>query len=101
MFHLEKCQSLIPPYDRVAVDIVGPIFPATEKGNRYILTMVDYATRYPEAQPLNDIHAETVAEALVNMFAWVGIGIPKEILSDQGSRFLSADMKEVCRLLSV
>ena len=61
--------------------------------------MVDYATRYPEAQPLKDIHAETVAEALVNMFARVGI--PKEILSDQGSQFLSAVMKEVCRLLSV
>ena len=63
------------------------------------MTMVDYATRYPEAQPLKDIHAETVAEALVNMFARVGI--PKEILSDQGSQFLSAVMKEVCRLLSV
>jgi len=57
------------PDDRVAVDLVGPIFPATEKGYKYILTMVDYATRYPEAQPLKDIHTETVAEALVNMFA--------------------------------
>jgi len=87
------------PFDRVAVDLVGPIHPATDRGNRYILTMVDYATRYPEAVPLKDIQTETVAEAMVNMFTRVGV--PKEILSDQSSQFLSAVMTEVCRLLSV
>ena len=70
-----------------------------DRGNRYILTMVDYATRYPEAVPLKDIQTETVAEALVNMFTRVCV--PNEILSDQGSQFLSAVMKEVRRLLSV
>jgi len=61
--------------------------------------VTDYATRYPEAVPLKDIQAETVAETLVNMFTRVGV--PTEILSDQGSRFLSAVMKEMCRLLSL
>ena len=37
------------PFQRVAVDLVGPINPPTEIGNRYILTLMDYATRYPEA----------------------------------------------------
>jgi len=60
---------------------------------------MDYATRYPEAVPLKDIQAEMVAEALVNMFTRVGV--PKEISSDQGSQFLSAVMKEMCRLLSL
>jgi len=59
------------PFDRVAVDLVGPIHPVTDRRNRYILTMVDYATRYPEAVPLKDIQTETVAEALVNMFTRV------------------------------
>ena len=63
------------------------------------MTIMDYATRYPEAVPLKDIQAETVTEALVNMFTRVGV--PKEILSDQGSQFLSAVMKEMCRLLSL
>ena len=96
---LGKMPIIETPFDRVAVDLVGPIHPATEKGNKYILTMVDYATRYPEAVALKDIQAETVAEALVNMFTRVGV--PKEILSDQGSQFLSAVMKEMCRLLSL
>jgi len=52
---------------------------------------MDYATRYPEAVPLKDIQAEMVAEALLNMFTRVGV--PTEILSDQGSQFLSAVMK--------
>jgi len=81
---LRKMPITDTPLERVAVDLVGPIFPPTERGNKYILTMIDYATRYPEAVPLKDIQAETVAEAVVNMFARVGV--PKEILSDQGSQ---------------
>jgi len=65
------------PFDRVAVDLVGPVHQVTERGNRYILTMVDYATQYPEGVALKDIQAETVAEALVNMFTKVRV--PKEI----------------------
>ena len=33
------------PFKRVAVDLIGPIEPASEAGHRYILTLVDYATR--------------------------------------------------------
>ena len=35
------------PFQRVAVDLVGPIQPITERGHRYTLVLVDYATRYP------------------------------------------------------
>jgi len=69
---LGKMPIIDTPFDRVAVDLIGPIAPASEKGNRYILTMADYAIRYPEAVVLKDITAETVAEALVNMFLRVG-----------------------------
>jgi len=92
-----KMPIIDTPFDRVAVDLFGPIFPPTERDSKYIITMIDYATRYPDAVPLKDIQAETVAEALVNMFARVGV--PKEILSDHGSQLLSAVMKEMCRLL--
>ncbi|RUS84546.1 hypothetical protein EGW08_007715 [Elysia chlorotica] len=75
------------PFKRVAVDLVGPIDPTSEDGHRYILTLVDYATRYPEAVPLKRIDAETVAEALVNIYS--RLGVPKEILTDQGTQFMS------------
>ena len=39
------------PFERVAVDLIGPINSMSDNRNRYILTIVDYATRYPEAVP--------------------------------------------------
>lgn len=86
------------PFQRIAVDIVGPLQPVTDRGNRYILTIIDYATRYPEAIALQGIEAERVAEALVDVFSRVGV--PGEMLTDQGTQFTSEVMKEVSRLLS-
>ncbi|XP_033101459.1 uncharacterized protein LOC117104684 [Anneissia japonica] len=87
------------PFERIAVDIVGPIFPMSKDRNRYILTIIDFATRYPEAVPLPNIEAERVAEALVKVFS--RIGMPKEMLSDRGSQFTSEVMKQVSTLLSI
>ena len=96
---LEKLPIIETPFERMSVDIVGPIYPASNRGHRYILTMIDHASRYPEAVCLKYITAESVAEGLVSVFCRVGI--PKEILSDQGSQFMSEVMKEVNRLLSI
>ena len=87
------------PFKRVAVDLVGPITPASDLGHRYIFTLVDYATRYPETVALKSIDTETVAEALVDIYS--RLGIPKEVLSDLGPQFVSECMREVARLLSI
>ena len=96
---LQKMPLIDMPFKRVAIDLIGPIKPPSEEGHRYILTLVDYATRYPEAVPLKNIDTETVAEALVDIFS--RLGIPEEILSDLGTQFVSDCMKEVARLLSI
>ena len=57
------------------------------QGNRYILTLIDFATGFPEAVPLKDIDSISVAEALQHILSRVGI--PKEILSDRGTQFTS------------
>ena len=87
------------PFKRVAIDLVGPISPPSEEGHRYILTLVDFSTRYPEAVPLTKIDTETVAEALVDIFS--RLGVPEEILSDLGTQFVSDYIKEVTRLPSI
>ena len=96
---LGKVPIIDTPFKRIAVDLVGEISPATSRGHRYILTVMDYATRYPEAVPLKRIDTTTIAEALVSIFSRVGI--PAEILSDQGTQFTANLMKEVSRLLSI
>jgi len=87
------------PFERVAVDLIGEIKPKTDRGHRWILTVINYATRYPEAVALKDISTETVTEALVEIYSRGGV--PREVLSDQGIQFVSNVMKEVSRLLSI
>jgi len=96
---MEQLPIIDEPFSRIAIDLIGPIQPASERGHRYILTAVDFSTRYPEAVALKGIETERVAEALVEIFSRVGL--PKEILSDRGSQFTSDLMKEICRLLSI
>ena len=78
------------------MDIVGPL-PRTRKGNRFILVLSDYATRYLEVVPLRNITASRVAKALIDIFA--RHGIPEGILTDQGKNFTSALLGELYRLI--
>jgi hypothetical protein len=43
-----KTPIIREPFSKIAIDIVGPLS-RTKKGNKYILTVIDEGTRYPEA----------------------------------------------------
>jgi transposase InsO family protein len=86
------------PFERIAMDIVGPL-QRSGSGNRFVLVVCDYATRYPEAVPMKHIDAASVAEELVKIFSRVGV--PKEILTDQGTNFTSHLLTELYRMLHV
>ena len=96
---LGKMPIIDTPFDRVAVDLIGPIVPSSERGHKYIITIVDYATRYVEAKPLRSATSEEVAEALLEM--WSRLGVPREVLTDRGSQFVGELATEVNRLLSI
>ncbi|XP_069970993.1 uncharacterized protein [Penaeus vannamei] len=100
---LKPMPILTEPFSRVSIDLVGPISPPSSEGHRYILTLIDFATGFPEALPLKEIDSISVAEALMVIFSRVGI--PREILSDRGSgngrveRFhatLKASLRKLC-----
>lgn len=86
------------PFTRLAMDMIGPL-PPTDEGHKYILTVCDYGTRYPEAFPLKSTTSREVAEALIDMFSRTGI--PDEILTDRGSNFTSELMGEFYRLMGI
>jgi len=70
---LQKMPIVSVPFHSVGIDLVGPIVPASSSGNKYILTVVDYATRYPEAVALPGISTEQVTEALCKVYSRVGL----------------------------
>lgn len=73
-------------FAHVNIDIVGPLPPS--QGNKYLLTMVDRFTRWPEAVPMPDATTITCARAFA--FHWVArFGVPSDISSDRGSQFTS------------
>ncbi|XP_063215566.1 retrovirus-related Pol polyprotein from transposon 412 isoform X1 [Bacillus rossius redtenbacheri] len=87
------------PFERIAIDIAGP-FPKTKDGNRYILVVMDYFSKWPEAYALPNQEATTIADTLVNNFI-CRFGVPMELHSDQGRNFESTVFQEVCRLLGI
>ncbi|CAC5366153.1 unnamed protein product [Mytilus coruscus] len=95
---LGKTPIIDVPFRRVAVDLPEPLEPVTDNGNRYIITLVDNATRYPEGK-LYHLSTERVAEALIDIFCRVGF--PREMLTDMGAQFTSNLMSEVSRLISL
>ena len=87
------------PFERVAMDIVGPL-PRTQRGNRYILTVVDHFTKHAEAYALPDQEAVTIARVLVNEFI-SRFGVPYIIHTDQGANFESHMFSELFQLLNI
>ncbi len=65
---------------------IGPL-PVTPKGNKYIVTVTDYFSKWPEAAPLIDITAIGVANFLFKLFCQHGW--PEAIISDQGGEFVN------------
>ncbi|XP_023245119.1 uncharacterized protein LOC111642839 [Copidosoma floridanum] len=70
------------------------------EGYSYILTMIDRFSRWPEAVPLKDISAITVARAFFDN--WIArFGTPCTLTTDQGPQFESQVFKALLNLLGV
>ena len=85
-------------FDTVHIDIVGPFPPS--RGYQYLLTCLDRFTRWPEAFPLTDITAESVATAFVH--GWISrSGVPTTIVTDRGRHFESSLFTQLNQLLGI
>jgi len=88
--HISSSVTPFAPPERrfghIHVDLVGPLPPSN--GCRYLLTVVDRFTRWPEAWPIDNISAHAVARLIVTN--WIArFGVPDVITTDQGRQFES------------
>ena len=74
--------------------------PKTEKGNRYVLVMQDFLTKWPFVFPMPDQKTTRIVRLLVDEVIPL-FGVPEALLSDRGTNLLSHLMRDVCALLGI
>ena len=87
------------PLDRIGTDLLGPL-PLTPRGNRHILVVQDYFTKWVEIFAVPDATAETCANYILNGFI-SRYGIPFLLHSDQGRNYESDLIYHLCKLLGI
>ncbi|CAF0921788.1 unnamed protein product [Rotaria sordida] len=85
------------PNQLVGIDFCGP-FPTTPQDNRYVLCLTDYYTKFITAIALPVCSASVTANAIFKEFI-CRYGVPKAIISDQGTSFKNQLMHSLSKLL--
>ncbi|UYV81862.1 K02A2.6-like [Cordylochernes scorpioides] len=75
------------PFEHLAIDFIGPL-EQTPSGNSSILTIIDLFTKFPILVATPNQKSETVARILISDVI-SHYGVPKTILSDRGTVFMS------------
>ena len=73
------------------MDLIGPL-PKSNKGNQYILTVIDAFSRFARCVAIKDKKMYTVARAMVNDVFGV-VGVPNILYSDRRLEFGGKDYK--------
>ena len=76
-----------------AIDFIGPFpIPGKRSGARYIITAVEYVTKWAEAEPVDTCSSEIddkfIYENIITRF-----GCPLTLISDQGTHFINKTIK--------
>lgn len=86
-------------FEHLHIDLVGPL-PTSIQDFRYLVTMIDRETGWPEACPVKDISADTVARVVFEN--WIArFGCPLKLTSDQGRQFESTLFRGLMTFLGV
>lgn len=86
------------PFERMGVDVLK--LPKSYSGKQYAVVFVEYLTKWPEVFATTNQEALTIAKLVADKIVPVH-GVPRELLSDRGSNFLSKLMYELYHLLDI
>ena len=59
-------------FHQVGMDLIGPL-PETPRGNKYVIMLTDYFSKWAEAAPLPSKHADGVAKFIYSVSIPAGI----------------------------
>ena len=87
------------PFHTWGIDILGP-FPLAVRQMKYLVVAIEYFTKWIEAEPVTQITAH-----IIQHFVWKNImcrfGIPKRLVSDNGTLFASQQLGKLCTELGI
>ena len=84
---------LVEPFEKWVIDFVGPIYPPSKK-KRHILVFIDYVKKWVEAKPL-PFATKIFVVTLLFEGIFTHFGVPREILTDQGTQFTSKLVQKI------
>ena len=87
------------PFAKVSMDISGP-YPTSLSGNKYILSVVDHYSGWPEAFALPDKSADNVAHVVIDEI-FPRFGCPLQIVSDNGAENENKVIRKTLKELNV
>ena len=87
------------PFEYIGLDMIGPL-PVTDKGNCYILVVVDICTKYIIARPAPNKQSDTIASLLISIFADYGCTV-NVTLSDHGREFENSLSSYINKALNI
>ena len=91
------CIRVDRPFEKIGMDLLGP-FPLSRKGNRMIIVVVDYLTKWVELRALPTGKAVDVAEFFVSQI-FLRHGAPQQVITDRGKCFLAELTQAVLKKL--
>ncbi|GFT59336.1 hypothetical protein TNCV_3892551 [Trichonephila clavipes] len=86
-------------FESIAIDLFGPL-PETTEGMKWIFIVEDYTTKWVELFPLKQATAKECAMTLLNE-VFLRYGVPRRLISDNGTQFVSAVMQQLCFVLDI
>ena len=75
---LPSLESVAEVPDQLGMDMIGPL-PETPRGNKYIVTLTDYFSKWAEAAPLPSKHAEGVARLIYSVSIQMSLEVHRQL----------------------